>query len=93
MEQFLSFAKKILAKTAERRKLSIYSIGSGEKTEELFTCLDNEKLEKFIGNEDDDEINYDELNISLIYMRPNEPKENCVLIEDIDKFITERTCF
>ena len=80
-------------KTSERKKLSVCSIGTGNKSEELFTCLSNENLAVVL-NENANEFNNDEIAYSLIYMKPKqELKTNCKLIEDVDLFVNERSCF
>lgn len=89
----MSFAKRILAKTPARSKLSVCSIGVGEKSERLFACPEDDPLGDGAMGEDE-MIDNDAVAYSLVYMKPNQPlQDGAKLIDDVDRFVSERECF
>lgn len=89
----MEFAKRILTKTPERKKLSVCSVGTGEKSEQLFTRVDGQ-LAADDETADEAPINNDEVAYSLIHLQPKQAlKDGAKLITSVESFINERVCY
>lgn len=91
----MEFAKRILTKTPERRKLSVCSVGTGEKSEQLFTGVEDE-LNAILDEEDAEEalVNNDEVAYSLIHLQPKQaPTDGAKLVANVESFVNERVCY
>ena len=97
LSDFVNFSKRILANQPDRKKLSVCSIGTGEKSENLFVRLDAATAEQALDDETDDETlvnNNDEVTYSLVYLKPKQDlKDGAKLITDVSRFVSERECF
>ena len=91
LDRFVKFATNILRRGDEMKKLSVVSIGTGNKTKELFACDSNSTIDN--GEDGDEFNNNDNIVYSLVYMKPKQIESDCNLIDNVDKFVDERVCF
>ena len=79
-----------MANTPDKSKLSVCSIGTGEKSEKLFASLTEEQTP----DDEEETLNNDEVAYSLVYLKPTEElKDGAKLIVDTERFISERDCY